>query len=110
MGETIQADFVTGGRKGVKDERFDLLPVWALEEVARVYAYGAIKYAPDNWLLGYSWRWSLGALLRHIYRFMAGEDIDPESGLHHLAHAVFHCLALMTFWKYGKGTDDRSKV
>ena len=97
----------TGGQKGQKEERYDLLPYEALDEVARVYSFGAKKYANDNWLKGYSWRLSLGALLRHVARFAAREDRDPESGLHHLAHAVFHCLALITFGQRAGGTDDR---
>jgi hypothetical protein len=27
--------------------------------------------------------------------------------LHHLAHAVFHCLTLITYGQFGLGTDDR---
>jgi hypothetical protein len=100
---------VTGGAKGQKPERLDLLPFDALEEVARVYGFGATKYAPDNYLKGYAWRLSLGALLRHVSRWAQGESYDIESGLHHMAHAAFHCLALVTFEKRNLGTDDRSK-
>lgn len=110
MSEVRVVDPQTGGAKGQKSERFDLLPFDALEEVARVYAFGAAKYADDNWLKGYRWRLSIGALLRHVARFALGEDRDPESGYHHLAHAVFHCLALITFGMRGLGTDDRAKA
>lgn len=61
----------------------------------------------DNWLKGYSWRLSLGALFRHVVKFACREDVDQESGLHHLAHAVFHCLCLITFGLRNLGTDDR---
>lgn len=109
-GEVRITDPKTGGQKGQKLERFDLMPFDALEEVARCYGYGATKYADDNWLKGYSWRLSAGALLRHIARWMLGEDIDKESGCHHLAHACWHCLTLLTFTKRGLGTDDRAKA
>ena len=99
----------TGGQKGQKDERFDLMPFDALEEVARVYGTGAKKYADDNWLKGYSWRLSAGALLRHVGRFMLGEDYDRESGHLHLAHAAWHCMTLITFKMRALGTDDRAK-
>lgn len=100
-------DPLTGGAKGVKSERFDLLPWEALEEVARVYAFGAEKYADHNWARGYRWSLSLGALLRHVARWASGESRDPESGLHHLAHAMFHCLTLITYQTHNRGTDDR---
>jgi hypothetical protein len=107
MAEERITDPVTGGQKGRKEERWDLFPFDALDEVARVYAFGARKYADDNWLKGYAWRLSLGALLRHISRWACGEDRDPETGCLHLAHAAWHCLALLTFNMRGLGTDDR---
>ena len=110
MGTTERrATSETGGQKGRKPECYSLLPVPALAEVARTYNYGAQKYAPDNWRRGYPYSWSLDALLRHVLAFLDGEDRDPESGCHHLAHAVFHCLTLMTFQFEGMGTDDRPK-
>jgi hypothetical protein len=97
----------TGGEKGQKSERYDLLPFDALDELARVYGEGAKKYDDDNWLKGYAWRLSYGALLRHVSRSLQGEDVDPETGCSHLAHAAWHCLTLLTFKKRGLGTDDR---
>jgi len=106
-GEIRIKDPATGGEKGQKAERYDLFPFDALDEVARVYGAGAQKYSPDNWLRGYSWRLSAGALLRHVARFMCGESMDAETGCHHLACAAWHCLTLMTFEKRKLGTDDR---
>jgi hypothetical protein len=107
MREIRVTDPVTGGQKGTKPERFDLIPFDALEEVARVYGYGATKYDEDNWLKGYKWRLSAAALIRHVARFMLGEDRDPETGLLHTAHAAWHCLTLCTFTLRRLGTDDR---
>lgn len=88
----------TGGAKGQKLERYGLIPPEALAEVARVYGYGASKYEEDNnWRRGYSWSLSLDALFRHVEAFRRGESYDPESGLHHLAHAEFHLNTLMVF-------------
>lgn len=106
MSEVTIVDPKTGGKKGQKDERFDLIPMDALEELARVYGFGAKKYDDDNWLKGYAWRLSLGALGRHVAKWALGQDRDPETGLHHLAHAAWHCLALMVFGMRGLGTDD----
>ncbi len=109
MTEVRITDPETGGQKGQKDERYDLFPFDALDEVARVYSVGAKKYEDDNWLRGYAWRLSAGALLRHVARFMCGEDRDPETGCLHLAHACWHTLTLLTFYLRGLGTDDRKK-
>lgn len=98
----------TGGQKGVKVERYDLVPSHAMDEVAAVYGRGAQKYAERNWEKGYKWGLSLGALERHLNKFKQGESRD-ELGNHHLAAVVFHALALMTFEKFSLGTDDRSK-
>jgi hypothetical protein len=87
----------TGGMKGQKPERYSLLPVEALAEVARVYEYGSRKYDDHNWRKGYAWSLSYDALQRHINAFWRGESYDLESGLHHLAHATFHLFTLMTF-------------
>jgi hypothetical protein len=110
VSEVRITDALTGGQKGKKPERFNFIPPDAMAEVARVYGYGATKYEDRNWEKGYDWGLSLDALHRHINAFERREGTDPESGLHHLAHAVFHCLALMTYQKFGLGTDTRSTV
>jgi len=98
---------VTGGEKGSKVERFDLIPAEALREVAKHYGVGAGKYAEWNWRRGYDWSLSLAALHRHLNAFQAGEDYDSETGSHHLAAVVFHCLTLITFEQEHPELDDR---
>lgn len=105
--EVTITDPSTGGMKGRKPERYELIPWEAMDEVARVYAFGATKYDDDNWRKGYSWRLSIGALIRHVKDFVIGRDKDEESGLHPLAHAVFHCLALITWATEHPEKDDR---
>jgi hypothetical protein len=97
----------TGGEKGRKDVRLDLVPPEPLWEVARVYGFGAMKYDDHNYLKGYAWSLSYAALLRHITQWANGESDDPESGLSHLAHAAWHCFALYMFQRHALGTDDR---
>ena len=46
-------------------------------------------------------------MLRHILAWKRGETNDPESGLPHLAHAGWNCIALMHYGRYGLGEDDR---
>lgn len=107
MSEVRITDPETGGQKGTKPERFDLMPFGPLEEVARVYGFGAEKYGERNYLKGYAYGLALAALLRHVSAWAQGEDIDTDSGLNHLAHAATHCLNLMLFQQHGLGTDDR---
>ena len=51
----------------------------------------------------------LGSCSRHLIKFIQGEDIDPESGLHHLAHLCFDALMLLDYSKNFKHLDDRYK-
>lgn len=87
--------------------RFDLIPVEALEEVAKVFTYGATKYAPRNWEKGMDWGRVFAAMMRHSWAFWRGETHDPETGFHHMAHAAFGCLALIQYTIKGWGNDDR---
>lgn len=87
--------------------RTDLLPVLALEEVTRVFTYGAKKYSDRNWEKGFIWSRPYGATLRHLFAFWRGESIDPESGISHLAHCCCNVLFLLEFSIRKTGTDDR---
>lgn len=74
-------------------ERFDLIPPYIELEVAKVLTIGARKYAPDNWkkVPGGKRRY-MAAIRRHISAYKRGEIYDPETGLHHMAHAI--CCAM----------------
>lgn len=98
------------GVKGVKAARFDLIPPEPNWYEALVYGAGAEKYQDRNWEAGYEWGKGIAALERHIQLFKAGEDIDPEFGLPHLAHARWHTGTLLSFYARGMGIDDRTKV
>ncbi len=88
--------------------RHDLVAPWALNEIARVYTYGTIKYDDDNWWKGLKWKKDVfGCILRHVWKWFRGERDDDESGLHHLAHAAWNCMALMEYERNKIGTDDR---
>ena len=72
----------------------------ALEEVGKIGTFGANKYTPDGWKEvenGYE-RYK-DALYRHLLRHEAGEELDPESGLPHLAHMAWNALAIITISK-----------
>lgn len=110
MREVRVVDPVTGGEKGSKPERFDLIPPDALEAIARVYGAGSAKYSDRNWERGYRYGLSFAALMRHAWAWWRGEDTDPESGESHMAHVVWHAITLATFRRRRIGTDDRSTV
>jgi len=97
----------TGGAKGQKIERFDLIPVAEWAEVAKVYGKGAEKYDEFNWCKGYDWGLSYASLMRHLTQFWSGESYDEESECHHLASVIFHALALMYFEKHHPELDNR---
>jgi hypothetical protein len=97
----------TGGQKGKKLARFDLIPVGPLWRVAELYGLGARKYEDRNWEKGYDWSLSYAAMQRHANLFWGGESIDPETKGHHLASVIFHAMALMEYEAKGTGTDDR---
>ena len=106
--ETRVVNEQTGGAKGQKLARYELIPVEPLNEVAKLYGAGAQKYSDRNWERGYAWSLSYGALQRHANAFWGGESIDEETGRHHLAAVVFHALALMTFEQTHPEMDNRS--
>lgn len=87
----------TGGQKGTKPARYDLIPADALRIVAELYGFGATKYDDHNWRKGYDWSLSFAALQRHAWQFWNGEDNDAETGLPHMASVAFHALALIEF-------------
>lgn len=87
--------------------RYDLIPAKALHELVLVYTMGSQKYAARNWEIGLDWSRVFGALMRHSWAWFRGETHDPESGLHHMAHAAWSCLALVEYHYTKKGKDDR---
>jgi hypothetical protein len=97
----------TGGRKfdGGKPQ-YGLLPPLALRATVDVLTFGAEKYEPDNWKhVPDSKRRYFDAMQRHLWAYKEGEVIDPESGMHHLAHAM--CCLMFLYEhdvKYSKET------
>jgi hypothetical protein len=105
--EVIVTDPKTGGKKGVKLAELSAIDPIARIRLAEVAGHGTRKYGRLNFARGYTYSQNLDALHRHVLAFEAGEYLDKDSGMPHLAHAMWHCAALMTFWERGIGTDDR---
>lgn len=128
----------TGGEKGVKLERFDLIPVGPLTELARHFGKGARKYAPHQWRRGYEWSKSYSAIMRHLTAFWDGYDFDvcsndpqgcehndkdgqpflvifPDTcynhtGSHHMVAVAWHAFILLEFSEKFPQHDDRYKA
>lgn len=75
--------------------------------LAEVRQFGATKYHRDNWKLGFKYTRSIAAALRHIMAFKDGEDLDGESGLTHIAHAIASLEHLLYDYTHHKDNDDR---
>ena len=85
--------------------RYDLIPKQPLEDIAKVLTFGAGKYSDDNWKKVESGRARYySATIRHIEAWRAGENLDSESGLPHLAHA----MATLMFLASGEFEDGTS--
>ena len=69
--------------------KLHLLPPKSILEVGKVLTYGAEKYDAENWrkVDDLQNRYT-SAALRHIFAHIEGEDVDEETGLSHLAHAM----------------------
>jgi hypothetical protein len=93
-------------------ERYDLIDAYALDQLAKVYTFGAGKYEDNNWRKGMKWSRIFGALMRHSWKFWRakmgiGSELDDESGLPHLAHAAWCCFTLLNYSVYRTEFDDR---
>lgn len=84
-----------------------LLPKPALDGAARAFMYGAQKYGRDNYRGGMEWMRLTAASMRHITAFNEGENLDIESGLSHVHHALA-CLSMLALYiETGVGKDNR---
>ena len=96
--------------KAIKNDqnklRMDLLPPDALEEIARVFTYGAKQYGENNWSNGFEWHRIYGATLRHLNAFWKGNNFDEVGNLH-LACAGCNILMLISHYLRQVGIDDR---
>ena len=75
---------------------YGLLPPFALEETVKVLTFGAKKYDRENWRkLDDLHNRYFNAAQRHLWAIKRGETHDPETGMHHAAHAMCCLLFLL---------------
>jgi len=76
--------------------RWTLLPWRQVEEVVKVFTFGASKYEDYGWQsVPEARNVYLDAAMRHIGARLSGELRDAETGYSHMAHAVCCLLAVM---------------
>lgn len=103
-----KADPSTGAVKADGEKpRMDLVPVYPIQQLGQVLTYGANKYSERNWEAGMDWGRPYAAAQRHLMSWWSGEDLDPESGISHLSHALCNIAFLLEFVDKQKGTDSR---
>src|SRR6266704_4405571 len=131
-GQEVRIISETGGAKGSKLARFDLLPWDALTLLAEHYGRGTFKYDDRNWEKGYKWGLSFSALQRHLTAHWNGDiyDLDPylygvdaegeplftedeiaafpdDQKVLHITAVMWHAACLTAFFLRGIGEDDR---
>lgn len=96
------------GIEGLKKPQLQIIPPAFNVEVAKALTLGATKYGPCNWrgskveIMTY-----LGAMKRHIDAVIDGEDIDSESGAHHLGCVAANCAIVIDAQKCNMMIDNR---
>lgn len=101
---------MSGGLKFDSDKPdLSLIPRSFLDEVAKALMFGEKKYSRYNYREGFQASRLVGAALRHITAWMWVEDLDPESGLNHLAHAGASLAMLIDNLSIGKIEDNRPR-
>lgn len=84
-----------------------LVPPSAIKALAEVLDVGQQKYAPRNWEKGFDYSIPYACAMRHLLSWWGGEDIDKESGKHHLKHVLTNIAFLIEFLETHPELDDR---
>lgn len=112
-GEPGAKEATTPIKHDISKTDWSLVPMECVEDIVKVLEFGAKKYSANNWRTGEGFRYTrvLNSLIRHIFAWGRGEDLDPESGLSHLAHAGCNIIFLLYYTKHKDRyhNDDRFK-
>ena len=93
---------------GMRKAPMSGLPAPVLMECGLVKLHGDLKYSAYNWRYA-SVRASVyySAVWRHITAWYEGQDLDPDSGEHHIAHAITGLMVLRDSQMFGNCVADR---
>lgn len=93
---------------GIKKVPFSVIPWGVIAELGLAMLEGALKYGRHNYRsIGVRTSVYFDAALRHLSAFWEGQDIDPESGVHHVVKAIACLTVLRDSQLRGNVTDDR---
>ena len=93
-----------------KESRPELIAPEMIEALGTILSFGAKKYHDRNWEKGMKWSRPFGALMRHLWAWWAGENLDKETNKSHLAHAACCLMFLLAYESRSVGSDDRKIV
>jgi hypothetical protein len=74
--------------------QWSLVDYKSIEPMVRVLEYGCKKYAKDNWKKGMPASQIIESMLRHTFKLLEGELVDPESGIEHVGHIQCNAMFL----------------
>ena len=86
------------------------IPYAALVECAKAIEDGDARPGrnPGDWLHGIrSSLKDIGAVIRHAYAFASGEDVDPDTGIHHCGYIMARCCIILE--RQRRGLPDERK-
>lgn len=88
-----QQTYSTGAKRDVQTGkgRFDLVPMYPLARLAKIFEAGAVKYGDNNWLNGMPLNRYWDSAVRHLLEFSVGARDED-----HLGQALWNIWCLMT--------------
>jgi hypothetical protein len=121
--QQVLKDPVRAVRNNSGKLRYDLIPPYPMEQIAKLFTYGAKKYSPNNWKKGMPWSECEAALKRHLAAYDANEDYDYDSEcagciagdcdnhsrLYHMVSVAWNAIVLIDYYKSNPQFDDRIK-
>lgn len=87
--------------------QWSLVDFESFEDMVKVLEFGANKYEAHNWKKGHYTTKLCESLMRHLFAYLSGEDVDPESGCSHIGHIQCNAMFLAYSAKHHPDLDDR---
>jgi hypothetical protein len=107
MKKVVEKKEEKGLRYNLDKPQWSLVDFKSFEGMVRVLEHGTKKYSRNNWKQGLSVVQTSESLLRHVFAFLNGENIDLESGLSHVSHIQCNAMFLDYILREKKEFDDR---
>lgn len=105
----LQTKESRGKKHDEEKEPLAYIPLAALKAEGSAFKHGAKKYDAWNYKNGIAVTRTVSAAVRHIYQFLSGENVDAESGAHHLGCARANLAMALDTLENHSNFDDRYK-